>query len=76
MLEQKASISQELRSAYIRIFKDNPDGALVLKDLMAAHYILRSTFDIEPVLHAEREGERNVVLRILTILDSRPEDIL
>lgn len=56
-----------LLSAYQNIFK-SPDGELVLKDLMRTHGILSNIFkgDVNNMLISE--GERNVVLRILSIL--------
>lgn len=52
---------------YQELFK-LPIGKNVLKDLVKTHYVLSSTFDGDSHLMALREGERNVVLRILSIL--------
>jgi hypothetical protein len=43
-------------------------GKRVLYDLLKQHNVLQSTFDKDPNVHAFKEGERNTVLRILTIL--------
>jgi len=43
-------------------------GKRVLNDMMSTHYVMNSTFHENPGITALREGERNVVLRILTIL--------
>lgn len=56
-------------SAYKRVFS-GLDGELVLKDLMATHSVMTSTFvskDVNEMLI--KEGERNVVLRILKLLN-------
>lgn len=56
-------------SAYKRVFS-GLDGEIVLKDLMAAHSVMNSTFvskDVNEMLL--KEGERNVVLRILKLLN-------
>lgn len=51
-------------------------GQKVLHDLIKAHFILQPTYSRE---HREdvifKEGQRNVLLRILTILDQDPEKI-
>lgn len=53
--------------AYQNIF-NSPDGQTVLADLMNAHGMLSSSFSGDPLKTVFKEGERNVVLRILTIL--------
>ena len=54
--------------AYQRVF-NTPEGELVLQDLMKTHHFLGTTFDGDNVRKTIfREGERNVVLRILAIL--------
>lgn len=47
-------------------------GKRVLYDLIKQHNVLQSTFDPNPNLHAFKEGERNTVLRILTLLKIDP----
>lgn len=62
--------------AYLEVF--NPDdlhAREVLKDLCAAHHVFDSGFDSDPIELARMAGERNVVLRILTIIKLKPEDI-
>lgn len=44
-------------------------GKRVLYDLVKTHNVLNSTFDKDPATFAFKEGERNVVLRILTLLN-------
>jgi hypothetical protein len=61
-------------SDYKKVF-ESPLGKKVLLDMMRAHKITSSTFvpnDINSTLL--NEGERNVVLRILAILKTNPED--
>jgi len=48
---------------------NSPTGQEVLNDLMKVHYIMTPTISTESLTMAHREGERNVVLRILTILN-------
>lgn len=52
---------------YFDIF-NSPQGQRVLNDMMRVHYVMNSTFDPNPAVMALREGERNAVLRIMTIL--------
>lgn len=52
---------------YKQLF-NSPEGKVVLLDLMRVHYMITSTFDSDPALAAMREGERNVVLRILAMM--------
>lgn len=55
-------------SAYQNVF-NSPEGQIVLEDLMKVHHIMGTTFDDSNVRKTIfREGERNVVLRILAIL--------
>lgn len=56
-----------IMTAYQNIFK-SPEGELVLKDLMAAHGILTNTYNGDVNTMLFKEGERNVILRILNIL--------
>lgn len=57
----------ELMSAYQNIFK-SPEGELVLKDLMSTHGILSNIYSGDVNQMLIREGERNTILRILSIL--------
>ena len=51
-------------------------GKQVLWDMIAAHHVMSSTFvKLDPLEMAMREGERNVILRILTILKTKPEKL-
>lgn len=56
---------------YYNLFKVSPNGTKVLEDMMRAHFFFDSTFTPScPEETFIREGERNAVLRILTILDT------
>lgn len=60
---------------YHRTFQ-SPMGKEVLLDLIREHHVLSTSYakgDSHET--AFREGERNVVLRILTLLNIRPLDI-
>lgn len=61
--------------AYRNCFQSK-DGKEVLIDLIKTHHILSSTY--KPNDHIEtirREGERNVVLRIMSFLHISPADL-
>lgn len=58
---------------YHSTFSVSATGREVLKDMMKAHHFHNSTFDPDPLKLALNEGERNVVLRILTFLDEYEE---
>lgn len=66
--------AEEVWQAYQNVFSSD-EGQIVLEDLEKAHYFHRSTVDPVPHLMAEHEGERNVVLRIHTILRTQPGQI-
>ena len=50
-------------------FEVSDTGRRVLEDMMEAHHFMDSSFTPDPYTTAFNEGERNVVLRILTVLD-------
>lgn len=68
------SPESDKRQAYIDVFT-SPRGKEVLKDLVEAHWVLKSTFHPDINEMCLREGERNAILRILTIIDTRPEEV-
>lgn len=52
-------------------------GKAVVKDLVDNNYIKHPTFDLHSArLTTFREGQRNVVLRILALLEVDPEQYL
>lgn len=66
--EQRQAKQAEVIRAYNRLF-NTIDGKLVLEDLKQAHWINRPTFDVNTNLMSMREGERNVVLRIMALVE-------
>ena len=73
----KNKLNQKRWMAYKVVFNpDDPNAREVLKDLCAAHHVFDSGFDPDPIELARMSAERNVVLRILTILRLKPEDII
>lgn len=68
MSTKKAANAQLERIKLYQSVFSGPSGKAVLDDLMKAHNILSSTFDGDVNKTIFKEGERNVVLRILTIL--------
>lgn len=54
---------------YYNLFVQSPNGQAVLGDMMKAHHLMQPVFETDPYLTAFNDGERNAVLRILTILD-------
>ena len=60
---------------YYNLFQQSPNGREVLEDMMKAHHFYDSTFVAgDPYMSALMEGERNAVLRILTILKQYEEE--
>jgi len=56
---------------------NNPVGKNVLMDLMSTHSMMSSTYRGDSVKDMLiKEGERNVVLRILTILKANTKQLL
>jgi hypothetical protein len=60
--------------AYKKVFSST-DGKNVLLDLMAAHNVFNSVFDSNSSEMCRKEGERNVVLRLMTILKITPAEM-
>ena len=57
----------KLANQYVMCFKEAYPK--ILEDMQKAHYYNRPLFAADPYETARREGERNVVLRIMTIID-------
>ena len=57
----------DLRAAY-RTLLNTKDGQIVMKDLQARYHINGSTFSQDPNETAYREGQRTVVLFLLSML--------
>lgn len=61
--------------AYQNTF-NSEDGQRVLYDLMKTLFIFKSTMDPNPHELAYNEGQRSVILRILSTLGTDPEHII
>ncbi len=73
----KNKLNRKRWMAYQDIFNlDDTNARIVLKDMCAAHYVFDAGFDSDPLELARMAGERNVVLRIFTLLKAKPEDII
>lgn len=67
--------SRERYADYKKVFSSEA-GQRVVRDLIDTHYMLRPTYDAKDTnlnVVLVREGERSVILRILTILKVDPE---
>lgn len=65
----------DLIDAYKATFS-TPSGKKVLNDLMATHFVYSTTFtEAKSELIILREGERNVVMRILSLLETNPASL-
>lgn len=60
---------------YQHVFIKTEQGRRVLKDLMLAHSFVRPTFSENAMEMARNEGERNVVLRILSLLNIDAQEL-
>lgn len=66
-----------VQRAYCETFNlDDMHDRLVVQDLCSAHGVFDGGFDLDPLQHAFNAGERNVVLRILTIIGLSSDDTL
>ncbi len=73
----KELLNRKRWMAYQDIFNlDDTNAQIVLKDMCAAHNVFDAGFDADPLELARMAGERNVVLRIFTLLKAKPEDII
>ena len=71
--EQKKRLT--LLQAYKRLFSSD-EGQMVLKDLVSTHGMLSTSFksDVNDMIF--REGERNVILRILDKISYKEEQLM
>ena len=68
---------KKIYRAYREVFNlDSPQVQTVLSDMCKAHGVFDGGFNSDPYINALNSGERNVVLRILTILQMNPNDII
>ncbi len=56
-------------------FEVSDAGRLILEDMAKAHHFNDSSFSPDPYQTAFNEGERNVILRILTMLDQHKKEV-
>lgn len=75
--KEKNSTREQVKKVtiYHDTFKHTVTGRAVLKDLMVVHGMLSSCFDPNPLEMARKEGERNVVIRILSILETSASEL-
>ena len=76
--EQPQEVRQKNYNKRLKAYQDvfnSPLGAAVLKDMIKAHGIL-DPHPVDPQEMALREGERMVVLRILRLLKTKPQDLI
>ena len=70
-------LHKKLHRKYQEVFDlDSPQVISVLSDMCRAHGVFDGGFSLDPYMNAFNSGERNAVLRILTILNMKPEDII
>lgn len=70
-------LNRKLYAAYKEVFdSESPSVQIVLKDLCEAHGVFDGGFDPNPQKNAFNSGERNVVLRILSIINMKSNDII
>ena len=70
-------LHKKIHRSYKDVFDlDSPQVVAVLSDMCKAHGVFDGGFDPDPCINAFNSGERNTVLRILTILNMNPEDII
>ena len=65
---------KEMLEAYRRVFLSD-DGKLILKDLMKSTFFYSTTQDTDVSIMAFQEGQRALVLRILSTLKMSHEHI-
>lgn len=80
-MDAKQAIEKTAKKTYARVLDykrtfATKAGRNVLHDLMDTHHMLRPSFVLDPHQAAFREGERSVLLRILTIMKTEPAQLL
>ncbi len=66
---------KQLKTDYSIAF-NSPEGKRVLYDILKNTHVLEPTFNGDPYYTAFNEGARNEALRILSILQFKPEDFV
>lgn len=67
----KVKEKQYKKLALVQDYKDvftSEIGKKVLNDMMSAHFFIQPTISADPYETAFKEGQRNVILRILQIM--------
>jgi hypothetical protein len=74
--EEKSSARRQIAKAvdYQNTFRSE-HGKRVLNDLVSQHFVMGSTFNGDVQTMAFQEGQRQVVLRILTVLKLDAEKV-
>lgn len=75
MKKVSADRGKKLVSLYKSVF-NSPSGKKVLHDLMLNNFVFTSTFSPDSNLVKLREGQRNAVLRIMTIIEMDPDKFI
>ncbi len=75
VMQDKLLKLRQRRNDYSIVFS-SPEGQRVLHDLLRSAHVLEPTFDREPNVAAFNEGQRNVALRIMSILQYTPTDFV
>tara|TARA_R100000664_G_C2740293_1_gene128898 strand:+ start:97 stop:348 length:252 start_codon:yes stop_codon:yes gene_type:complete len=66
---------KQLKNDYSIVF-NSPEGRRVLHDILKNTHILEPTFSTDSIQMAFNEGARNEALRVLSILQFKPEDFV
>lgn len=75
-VNRKITRESDLVEDYNKVF-NNPQGEIILYDLMKRGYFLIPTSDARGEAHANRnEGMRELILYILTMLDKDSKEII
>ena len=70
-------LHRKIYSAYQDVFNlETSQAVTVITDMCKAHGVFNGGFDPDSYVNAFNSGERNAVLRILTILNMNPKDII
>lgn len=68
---------KKIYRAYREVFDlESPTVRVVMQDLCAAHGVFDGGFNPEPYKNAFVSGERNVILRILAIINLKAQDVV
>ena len=66
---------KRIKNDYSIVF-NSPEGRRVLHDILKNTHVLQPTFSVDSMQMAFNEGARNEALRILSILQFKPEDFV